>query len=131
MRRVLLVDDGPGDVELVRLAVEQAPFPLALDVAADGGSALARLDGGPAPDLVLLDLSLPGTSGLDILRRIRARGQPGPVVVVMSTTSRPDEVSAAYAAGANAFLVKPLELQPFVDQMAVLWRFWFQVAALP
>ncbi len=135
---VLLVDDDPADQELVRRAFAQGHFECALEVASDGNEALLRargegaFAGRPAPSLLLVDLNMPRIDGIDLVRALRrdprTQGMP---IVVLSTSSRPADVKASYAAGASAYIQKP---DGFDGVHAVLRRaldFWFGVVRLP
>lgn len=136
--RVLLVEDNPGDVELVRQGLAQSEIAAVLDVVEDGEAALAYLSQARAeassscPDLVLLDLDLPLLDGWAVLRAVKSdehwRRVP---VIVMTTSSAREDVQAAYANHANAYVPKPMELDRFVDVVCGLCRFWFDVVSLP
>jgi CheY-like chemotaxis protein len=135
---ILLVEDNPGDARLVREALDLAGFPHRLHVAANAEeamSSLARPDhlgDAPAPDLVLLDLNLPGIDGWQILHALktdpRLRDLP---VVVFTSSAHPTDVARAYAARANAYVVKPLDLDDFLATIDQIRRFWLDVATLP
>ena len=104
--RVLLVEDNPGDAELVRLACDEADAgPFALEHAGTLADALARLGSAPAPDVVLLDLTLPDASRLEGLRRLAEAAPELPVVVLTGSEDRALG-AAAIQAGAQDYLVK-------------------------
>lgn len=136
-RRILAVEDNAADVRLLREALRELED-VDLEVAGDGSEALAALRGEPPspqgslPDLVLLDLNLPGTSGFEVLDAIRSdpstRGVP---VVVLTTSTAPADVHRAYARGANAYLVKSVDYEAFRSAVATIDRFWLRVACLP
>jgi two-component system, chemotaxis family, response regulator Rcp1 len=136
--RVLLVEDNEADVRLTREALREAGEGVRLSSVGDGEQALAymRRQAGfaeaPRPDLVLLDLNLPRKNGLEVLVEMRADESLAciPVIVLTSSAARQD-VEAAYARGANAFVVKPLELDAFVDLIGAIRGFWLEVAQLP
>jgi CheY-like chemotaxis protein len=136
--RVLLVEDNEADVRLTREALREAAENVRLSAVADGDLALAylRREGGyadvPRPDLVLLDLNLPRKNGLEVLEEMRADEhlRSIPVIVLTSSAARQD-VDACYARGANAFVVKPLELDEFMDLIGAIRGFWLEVAQLP
>lgn len=107
--KVLLVEDNPDDEDLTRLTVEPR-LGVPLDVAHDGTEALARLlGGGPLPDVVLMDVNLPGVDGLGVLARLRAdpRTAALPVIVLLSSPSDPvrDRLPAE---GPTTWLTKPV-----------------------
>lgn len=108
--RLLLVEDNPADADLVREACEE--LPVTLEVLSDGDAALAYLrqappfTTAPRPDLVLLDLKIPGTRGLEVLAKLAERGNSVPIVVLTSS-SAPADLAAAYRLGARACFAKP------------------------
>lgn len=131
---VLLVEDDPGDVVLIEEAFEHNKVRNSLKIVGDGVEAMdyLRHPDSDRPDLVLLDLNLPRKNGLEVLAEVRA--DPGlahiPVIVLTSSAARPD-VQEAYARGANAFVVKPLELDAFMDLIGGIRSFWLELAQLP
>ena len=138
---VLLVEDNPRDVRLTQRAFVQAGLPHELRVVRDGDEALAylRREGAyadpsisPRPDVMLLDLNLPRMSGHDVLYSLKqdTRFKQIPVIV-LTTSGRPDDVRLAYEAGANAYLLKPVEFARFTEIMAQLGKFWLETVELP
>ena len=93
--------------------------------AAEGGD-------GERPAMVLLDLNMPGTSGLELLQWIRGRG-PSRIlpVIVLSTSWFEEDVRDCYAAGANAFLVKPLRFDELAETLKAFATFWVDAVRLP
>jgi signal transduction histidine kinase/DNA-binding NarL/FixJ family response regulator len=106
MTRVLLVEDNPGDADLVTIALEDADGgPFETEHVATVAEALTRITGSPAPDVILLDLSLPDALGLEGLRRLRSAASDIPVVVLTGSVTR--EIGrAAIQAGAQDYLTK-------------------------
>ena len=136
--RVLLVEDNEADVRLTREALREAGDDVRLSTVGDGEQALAylRRDGGfseaPRPDLVLLDLNLPRKNGLEVLEELRADPSLAQIpVIVLTSSAAQSDVEAAYAGGANAFVVKPHELDAFMDLINAIRGFWLEVAQLP
>ncbi len=117
---VLLVEDNPPDVELIREALEEAKLPHVLRVATDLDEAknyLASIPSGvPTPDVLLMDLNLPQGSGLELLRLIRANPewQSIPVIVVSSSDAARDREQAARLGAAHYFR-KPSDLKEFMQ----------------
>ena len=126
--RVLLVEDNEADVRLTREALREAGEDVRLSAVGDGEQALAYLrreEGfaeAPRPDLVLLDLNLPRKNGLEVLEELRADERLAAIpVIVLDLVGRPRTTSRrAYARGANAFVVKPLELDAFMDLIGAI-----------
>jgi CheY-like chemotaxis protein len=135
---LLLVEDNPGDVRLVREALRERRSSATLQVVADGEQAIDYLRRRGAhsdavrPDLVLLDLNLPRKSGREVLAEIK--GDPGlrriPVVVLTSSTSE-TEIAAAYDLNANCYCAKPVQLEDFIDLVGSIESFWLTRVTLP
>jgi two-component system response regulator len=138
---ILLVEDNPADVEITRRALRESAAPVELIVVRDGQEALEYLlrRGGQAPaaawrmpDLILLDLNLPRLTGREVLERIRTddtfRSVP---VVVLTTSTRPEDVRALYAAGANTYIEKPRDFKHFVEVLKTIRHYWLDTALLP
>lgn len=137
-REILLVEDNPADVEFAREALREAPRGTLLRVVSTGDDALAylRQQGAYAeaarPDLVILDLNLPGTSGHSVLEAIKASPELRHIpVVVLSGSACPDDVARAYELHANCYVVKPLELPDFMGVVRSIESFWLYTAHLP
>jgi two-component system response regulator len=130
---ILLVEDNPGDVELTQIALEQSKLHVNLHVVADGEQALVRLrGGGPRPDLILLDLNLPGKSGPEVLAEIKADPQLRVIPVVILTSSRAEEdVLRSYRLHANCYVPKPVDFAGFAQVVQSIEGFWFSVVVLP
>ena len=135
---ILLVEDNPGDVRLTREALRESSLPSRLSVAGDGVEALAflRREGkyaeAPRPDLILLDLKLPRKGGLEVLAAIKAdeRLKQIPVVVLSSSTA-PDDISRAYQLQASCYVTKPADLDHYVSVVQSIEGYCFSVAELP
>ena len=140
-RTVLLVEGNRRAVRLMQRALEQTGLIIDLRVVHDGDTALAYLhrEGAytdpatsPRPSLILLDLNLSRMDGHEVLRRCKQDDRVKQVpIVVLTTSMRPDDVRLAYAAGANAYLVKPVEFARFTDAIGHLLTFWLDMVALP
>lgn len=138
--RVLLVEDNPGDVDLIRDSLEEVSPHLDITVVGDGAQALEYLSksNGPAdnaqplPDLVLLDLNLPKVSGHEVIAEARKTLdlRTLPIVVVTSSDATRDIVTS-YALGANSHVTKPGELAAFQRTVKALGNFWCNIARLP
>jgi CheY-like chemotaxis protein len=134
--RVLLVEDNPGDVDLVTDAVRE--FPCDLSVASDGVEAMeflrkeGRHQGAVEPDLVLLDLNLPRLSGREVLARVKEDPALKHIpVVVLSSSQAGHDLLEAYRLHANCFVTKPADLEEFLASVGAVARFWLEVAKLP
>lgn len=108
--RVVYAEDNPVNVELMRGLLQLAPHPVGLQAFGTGAETLAALDAAP-PDLLLLDLNLPDMSGLDLLRQLRADARLARLrVAIVSADALDEHVRAGLAAGADAYLTKPIQL---------------------
>jgi CheY-like chemotaxis protein len=138
LAEILLVDDNPGDVRLMREALREGNFPNRLSVAEDGEAALRflRHDGAyadaPCPDLILLDLNLPRKNGRQVLDEIKSdRTLRRIPVIVMSTSTAEDDILGSYDGHANCYIKKPVHFDQFIRAVATLAAFWFGVVTLP
>lgn len=133
LRRILLVEDDPRDVELVLTALEEYNLANEVVVATDGEEALdylyrrgnfqMRPMGNPA--VVLLDLKLPKVNGLEVLQQIRSDEKLRMIPVVVVTSSREErDLVESYKLGVNAYVVKPVNFHEFVDAVKELGAFW-------
>ena len=138
---ILLVEDDEADQEIVRRVAEQGATKARLEIVSSGQEALDYLlreggfknpDDAPTPSLVLLDLNMPGLSGLDVLERIRSRKSTKSLpVIVLSTSDQETDIVMSYELGANSFLTKPVKFDEFVRVIRELDAYWFDLAVLP
>ncbi len=135
---VLLVEDDPGDVVLVREAFEDHKLRNRLHHVADGEEALRFLRGegdhagAPRPDLVLLDLNLPRKDGREVLREVKGDDHLRSIPVVVLTTSEAEEdVLRSYDLHANAYVSKPVDFERFIDVVRQIDDFFVSVVRLP
>jgi CheY-like chemotaxis protein len=136
--QILLVEDNPGDVRLTKEAFKQGRIENDLHVVSDGAEALSFLDGRgeyadtPRPDLILLDLNLPGTDGEEVLAELKADPALRSIPVIVLTSSRAEEdVVRSYELHANAYLTKPVDPDEFIETVRAFEKFWFSVVRLP
>lgn len=140
IRKILLAEDNPDDAELTLFGLRTLAPALEIDVVSDGLEVLAYLgadrpDGvNPAalPALILLDVNMPRMNGLAVLAAIKRHPELRRIPVVMLTSSRePRDIIESYDLGANAYLVKSMELDEFVAAIGVAQKFWIEVNELP
>lgn len=133
LKPILLVEDNPKDLELALIALEKSQLANDVIVARDGAEALdylfcrgkydSRVAGNPA--VVLLDLKLPKLDGHQVLEIIRADANLRSLPVVILTSSMEEQdLLRSYQIGVNAFVVKPVKFQDFLDAVAELGMFW-------
>jgi CheY-like chemotaxis protein len=135
---VLLVEDDPGDVLLIREAFEFNKVHNNLHVVSDGEQALAYLRregehaGANRPDLVLLDLNLPRKDGREVLAEAKQDPELRTIPIVVLTTSEAEEdVLKSYQLHANAYVTKPVDFERFVSIVRQIDDFFVSVVRLP
>lgn len=135
---ILLVEDNPGDVRLMREALSEGRRSNVLSVVTDGAAALAflRREGpyyaAPQPDVILLDLNLPKMDGRQVLAAIKGDPRLRRIPVVILTTSADErDVLGSYDLGANCFITKPGDLDQFIAAIQAIEQFWLTVVTLP
>ncbi len=137
---VLLVEDDPGDQELVSRALRKGAIDTNLTIVSDGVVALDYLkqegaythESAPTPDLVMLDLNMPKVDGRQVLQRMRSDEQLKRIPVIVLTTSKHElDVSTSYELGCNSFITKPVDPTEFVSAIAEIGHYWFELVTLP
>ena len=136
MNTILIAEDNPADVYLLREALSLEKQDVELVVVSDGEEAIqyvqgqGRFRGAAIPDLVVLDLNLPKSDGNDILRCIRETSSyEGVPVVVLTSSDSPRDRSAIAALGADSFITKPSDLDAFLSLGRTLLDFISRVRA--
>ncbi len=140
MRRILLAEDDPNDVELTLTALGENNLANEVVVVNDGVEALDYLHargrfaerprGNPA--VVLLDIKMPKMDGLEVLKRMKADEGLRSVPVVMLTSSREEsDLLESYRLGVNAYVVKPVDFREFIGAVRNLGLFWAVVNQPP
>lgn len=135
---ILLVEDSPTDALLTKEALASSKLLNRLHLVKDGAEALAFLrmqapyQAAPRPDLILLDLNLPGISGIEVLQQIKADPSLSLIPVVVLTTSTADEdIIRAYTEHASCYISKPVDLTSFTEVIRKAGEFWFAIVTLP
>lgn len=133
---LLIVEDDPNDIVLVQRALRRADIELATRTAGNVAQARAYLSGeapfqdrlaNPLPRLILLDLKMPGGSGIDLLTWMRTRPELRRIPVVMLTSSHEQgDVNRAYDAGCNSYLVKPVAFEDLQAMLTVFGQYWLK-----
>lgn len=135
---ILLVEDNPAEVRLTLEGLKEARIANNLNAVMDGQSAIEYLQrrgkyrDAIRPDLVLLDLNLPGIDGRTVLAYIKDDPQLKiiPVVVITSSEAESDIIKS-YEAHANCFISKPIDFEGFTKVIRSIEHFWFTVVRLP
>jgi len=138
MSKILLIEDDPDDVDLIKRAISDSSLKVQLDVVDNGEDALKYLGniGGeinqPLPDIVLLDLNLPRVSGQEVLRSIRNNHNLNHLIVIVLTTSTAQEhVDQCYQLNANCYLSKPVSMSKYTELIKNVYDFWVVSGRLP
>jgi two-component system response regulator len=131
--RILYAEDNLDDVELLRAVLERSPIPVCLEHVEDGVACMEYLRRSePLPDLLLLDLNMPIMDGFEVMRAIvgdeSLRSLP---VVVLTTSSAPEDIARMYRMRCSSYVRKPLEMPTFVCAVKTMIDYWFSVVALP
>ena len=128
---VLHVEDNAGDAMLIKELFKTSNFPINLTLARDGKTALDVLKNATAfsgkgkPDIILLDLTLPELSGLEVLAAIRKTKNLEEVpVLIMSASQKDQDLQTAYQNHANFYIVKPMDMEQFSVVMTYIEKFW-------
>jgi two-component system response regulator len=138
---VLLVEDNANDAEFAVRALRKAIPQVRISHVDDGARALdflfrtaefaERRELAP-PRIVLLDLKLPKVDGLEVLRRVKAAPQTRSIPVTVLTSSKePRDVEESYRAGANSYVVKPVNFEAFTLTLGQVVRYWLDVNRTP
>lgn len=135
---LLVVDDNRGDSELLCLALSEWKSLVRVHVVEDGNLALKYLrrewpyDDMMLPDLILLDLHLPGKDGIEVLKDLRSDPHLRniPVVMITSSESRSD-VARAYGSHVNSYITKCADARVFFARIRALEEYWFNTVQLP
>ena len=135
---ILLIEDNPGDARLAQEALKESKINNTLNIVSDGLAALDYLyrRGKYAdvvrPDIIFLDLNLPGKDGREILEEIKADTDLRAIPVVILTTSAAEEdIARTYAAHANCYVTKPVDFEQFSKVVHSVGDFWFTIVKLP
>jgi two-component system, chemotaxis family, response regulator Rcp1 len=134
--KILLVEDNPNDIEITRRALEKGQVKNELTIARDGQDALDILFGSGSraslPGLILLDLNLPRVDGREVLSRIKGDPDLKRIpVIVLTTSTREEDVVRSYDLGVNTFISKPVRFEDFIKVVTAIQEYWIVIATLP
>ena len=133
LKKILIVDDSPKDVELAISVLSEKHLANEIDVAEDGVEALDYLyrrgkyadheSGNPA--VILLDIKMPRMNGIEVLKHIRAEPKFKFIPVIIFTSSREEkDLVESYRLGANSYVVKPVDIVQFIEAIKALDLYW-------
>lgn len=139
VKRILIVDDSPKDVELTISALAEKNLANEVVVAEDGEEALDYLykrgkfsneNGNPA--IILLDIKMPKLNGIEVLKHIRSNPKFRFIPVIMVTSSKEEkDLVESYNLGANSYVVKPVDIVQFIDAIKSLGQYWAIINQTP
>ena len=139
LRKILIVDDSPKDIELTIAALAEKNLANGIVIAEDGLMALdylykrgefANEKGTPA--VILLDIKIPKMDGIEVLKHIRADPNFKSLPIIMVTSSHEErDMVESYKLGANSYVVKPVDIVQFIDAIKVLGQYWAIINQLP
>ncbi len=133
LRRILLVEDSLKDIDLTLAALEEHHLANEVQVARDGAEALDYLyrrgtfasRDDSMPVVILLDIKMPKVNGIEVLRQLKSDPAMRSLPVVMLTSSKEEpDLATCYQLGVNAYVVKPVDFQQFVDAVRQVGAFW-------
>ena len=125
---ILYVEDNEDYIDFVKRALKRIDSNVTLTAVTDGKAAMSSMENviqSSRYKLILLDIHMPGITGIEILQKIRRQKELSCIpIVMMSTSDNPKDVEASYQSGANGYLVKPVGIQPLTNTMKSLCDFW-------
>jgi len=132
VKKILIVDDSPKDVELAIAALAEKNLANEVIVAEDGVEALDYLykrgkfnDMIGDPAVILLDIKMPRMNGIEVLKHLRADPKFKLIPVIMVTSSREErDLVESYKLGANSYVVKPVDVLQFIDAIKIMGQYW-------
>jgi two-component system, chemotaxis family, response regulator Rcp1 len=135
---ILVVEDSPEDSQLVIEGFREVGREVRFTILEEGDDALAflRREGrhraAQRPDLIVLDLNLPRKSGHEVLAQVKTEPHLKEIpVIVLTTSSGKSDIARSYELHANCYIVKPLDLDAFMDAIRDIERFWLNLVRLP
>lgn len=136
---ILLIEDNPGDILLIKESLKENKFFAELTVISDGEEAMEYLNkagdsssGVSLPDIILLDLNLPRKDGREILVEIKKDDNLKAIpVIVLTSSSEESDILMSYKGYANCFISKPVDLENFIKIIKSIENFWLTVVKLP
>jgi two-component system, chemotaxis family, response regulator Rcp1 len=135
---ILLVEDSPSDATLTIRSLERSKLTNQIHWVEDGETAMEflRQQGehtqSPRPDLILLDLNLPGMNGCEVLQAVKSDPQLHNIpIVILTTSDNQTDINFAYQMNANCYITKPVDLEQFVQAIQMISTFWLTIVKRP
>jgi DNA-binding response OmpR family regulator len=125
---ILYIEDNEDYIDFVKRALKKVDSNITISTAADGKTALSTVSNASSNvgyRLILLDIHLPGINGIELVQKIREqKALAYTPIIMLSTSDNPKDIEACYQRGANAYLVKPVGIQPLVNTLKSICDFW-------
>jgi DNA-binding response OmpR family regulator len=125
---ILYIEDNEDYIDFVKRALKKVDSNITISTATDGKTALSTVSNASSNvsyRLILLDIHLPGINGIELVQKIREhKALAYTPIIMLSTSDNPKDVEACYQRGANAYLVKPVGIQPLVNTLKSVCEFW-------
>ncbi|MFC7290591.1 response regulator [Hirschia litorea] len=129
---ILLVEDDLKDRKFIMRALKQVDPDLDVEIAKDAESALASLNNGSAPKIIVTDLNMPGMGGRGLLETLKTDEKLKNIpAIVLSTSDDESDIAESYRRHANAYMVKPDSIDGYKRIASFLRDFWLQEVKLP
>jgi two-component system, chemotaxis family, response regulator Rcp1 len=135
---ILLVEDSESDAKLTIRSLQNSKLTNQIHWVEDGESAMAFLQqqgeyaGMRRPDLILLDLNLPGMNGREVLQAVKTTPQLQDIpIVILTTSDHQSDINFAYQMNANCYITKPVNIEQFIQIIQLISTFWLTVVKLP
>lgn len=135
--QILLVEDNEGDIILTKEAFHSSSFNVQISVVRTGQEALDFIHNAHAhyksqmPEIILLDINLPGKSGYEVLAELKSSEIYKHIPIIMLTTSSaPEDIEKAYHLHVNSYITKPINISDFLDAVCKIENFWFGLVRL-
>jgi CheY-like chemotaxis protein len=137
-RPILLVDDNPDDIMIAKRAFAKSQVHNKIYVTHDGEEAIQFLRKAgkykdvPTTGLVILDLNMPRVDGFEVLETIKGDEKlKSTPIIVLTSSSRTEDIERAYKLGCNSFIVKPVSFEDFIEAVMEIKRYWLSLSKIP
>jgi len=126
--KVLIVDDNPADITLLKISLQKCAVPIEIQTANDGEEVLQRvLAGDLSPDVIVMDVVMPKIDGGELLRRLKSISGSAPPIILMSSIGNPREIARLQEGGAADFMLKEITIERFIAKVdEVLVQKWIE-----
>lgn len=134
---ILLVEDNEGDIILTTEAFRNGNFNVRISIVRNGQEALDFIAQPNdhrkthIPDIILLDINLPGKSGYEVIEELKSSDIYKHIpIIILTTSSAPEDVEKAYHMRVNSYITKPININDFIDTVRIIENFWFGIVRL-